>query len=714
MVKGRVEYTNRAFRQDSQEAMQDDIVRGLVELITNADDVYGESGGAIKVSLINTDNPDFPVSVMVSDSATGLNREGLERRLTKAGELNDEFVEGKASRGLLGRGAKDVAAFGFVKFETVKEGKYSWLIIDLDGETELCDDSKDASQELRARLGIESGQSGLTASIFVRKEILSKLPSGNKLFERLCNTAQLRDLTSRSTVQFDDQRKTRLTRQVKFDSPSSTVRLSKEITIPGFEKVAWLELSVLEQPGRTKAGEETPNGILVKSGKTIYQNSMFGKDSHPFATHITGFVIAEEINDIIRASDERGQSQLISRNRNGLIKNHEYTQALTRAVLAELDQLLDDLDSERGEGSGQGDSLTKALEDARKLVVRELNELLSEIDTETDGVVPFDDSELVIIPGKLYLAPNTSGTLTVQMKSGQEATVFSDVGTGVGLISVEPHSSGWRGHKRSDLNLVTTTLLVRAGGQNGLATLRVTVGSHTRVIEVLVREAGNVDAPVKLEFRPARASISPSRNRHLVLRAPLTQIDSKVEVTLTSDSEAALQQNEVTLRPTTDWRWVQALVSVSAGTKIGSARIQALADNGETAECELSIRDTGIFAGVDLDFKVVRGETPSARALAFNPEGVIEIRIQGDNEINKKVLGAYSKSENRHANEESPDARLMIAELLSRALAEYLVDRDAENRPALWVNADAQRYISQINNYAERFAKYFYAALRSD
>ena len=40
--KGQVKYTQRAFQQDASEAMKGDVLRALVELVTNADDALNE------------------------------------------------------------------------------------------------------------------------------------------------------------------------------------------------------------------------------------------------------------------------------------------------------------------------------------------------------------------------------------------------------------------------------------------------------------------------------------------------------------------------------------------------------------------------------------------------------------------------------------------------------------------------------------------------
>jgi hypothetical protein len=51
---GQIIYTGRAFRMDAQEAMGSDIVRGIIELVTNSDDAYersGTGGGKIWIGI---------------------------------------------------------------------------------------------------------------------------------------------------------------------------------------------------------------------------------------------------------------------------------------------------------------------------------------------------------------------------------------------------------------------------------------------------------------------------------------------------------------------------------------------------------------------------------------------------------------------------------------------------------------------------------------
>jgi hypothetical protein len=67
-LSGRIKYEERAFEQDAGLAMGGDIMRALVELITNADDAYGELDGDIVVSVNCTKGGANNISVMIMQS----------------------------------------------------------------------------------------------------------------------------------------------------------------------------------------------------------------------------------------------------------------------------------------------------------------------------------------------------------------------------------------------------------------------------------------------------------------------------------------------------------------------------------------------------------------------------------------------------------------------------------------------------------------------
>src|SRR5262245_17707939 len=111
---GRINYTGRAFHQDAMEAMRGDIVRGLIELITNCDDAYASltAGRRGKIIVEVEHRRNQPWLVTVRDRATGMTAATMKERLGRLGGRSSGFESGESRRGNLGRGAKDLAAFG--------------------------------------------------------------------------------------------------------------------------------------------------------------------------------------------------------------------------------------------------------------------------------------------------------------------------------------------------------------------------------------------------------------------------------------------------------------------------------------------------------------------------------------------------------------------------------------------------------------------------
>ena len=90
-------------------AMRGDIVRGLIELITNADDAYKDNDGKIRVEVDH--GRGRPWTVTVKDRATGLTRQEMKEKFGELAGRSSGFEHGEDVRGQLGRGVKDLVAF---------------------------------------------------------------------------------------------------------------------------------------------------------------------------------------------------------------------------------------------------------------------------------------------------------------------------------------------------------------------------------------------------------------------------------------------------------------------------------------------------------------------------------------------------------------------------------------------------------------------------
>ncbi|MEO0067941.1 MAG: hypothetical protein ABIK23_02260 [candidate division WOR-3 bacterium] len=194
-----LKHTPRYTRQNMERAMQGKIERGLVELITNSDDSYRnieETGknvsGVIEIEIERRRSK--PSIVIVRDFAEGMSREDMYKKLGALGGRTSGFEKGKPRRGLNGRGAKDVSAFGEVKFESIKDGHYNCLVIP---KTLKChfenENPEQATTEIREKLGILKGNGTV---VTIKVEPRFKIPSHEKLRQDFSRYYSLRDIFS--------------------------------------------------------------------------------------------------------------------------------------------------------------------------------------------------------------------------------------------------------------------------------------------------------------------------------------------------------------------------------------------------------------------------------------------------------------------------------------------------------------------------------------
>ena len=201
---GDLQYTARAFKQDSEDAMKGDVVRALIELITNADDAYNSKGGIIQIKLHKSESP-YQVKISVHDKATGLDADGLEKAFARLGDLNQKFVGDMGTRGLFGRGAKDVAALGKARFASIRAGKFSSLEIDpVKAKFNMEDINESPTKSAYEECLLKEGESGLTAELFVAT--IHRIPSATDMVTKLQSHVQLRDLLNRNEVFYFDER----------------------------------------------------------------------------------------------------------------------------------------------------------------------------------------------------------------------------------------------------------------------------------------------------------------------------------------------------------------------------------------------------------------------------------------------------------------------------------------------------------------------------
>lgn len=717
MKEGRVQYTANAFQQDADLAIKQDLVAALIELITNADDAYGSKPGPITITISKPDPKSGIVDVSVKDQARGLTPEELVEKFTVLGGENSQFLSGENSRGLLGRGAKDVAGLGSVTFAAIKDDIFTELTLTRDSKFRQEDELR-ATDEQRKILGLAPGENGLTATIHVDVDGLNiKLPKALKLIEKLSTHAQLRDLIGRRQVVFIDRRSKLAPTTLVYEKPKSTEILNETFQVTGYPGKVTLVLRRMDTYSKGALDAYSDHGILVRSGITIYENSGFGQHNHQSMGYISGELFAEDINRLIREHDKSGGKQtggrLIRRDRDGLVKEHPYTFELNKAVQSRLNPILEKISDETMSQGGQGENLTRALKDAAKALQKEVKEILEELDLGDSLNGETWSKPLIVIPPRLKIAPGETRILTVRAQGSPEAELeafLANEDSEKLLSLVLPTPTDWQPHTRLDASLAH--FKVTAGENLGDGKIAVHLKGESVQVDISVAEPSFSDPEVveQLQFKTSKAKIAPTKTRTLELRAPLHQCDEEVVIDY-EGVEILEAPKKVLLKPSAAGDWASALVKIKTTNNVGALTINARDSHGAEASAILNVEEGGPQGGDIFDFELVRGLDFAGRVSTSDIDGVLNVKVYTSHPAFAGVFGKYDESKKSYQREDTPEARKVLAEVLSRAIAEDFTVKQSLREPADFT--DGPRYFARCNELTERFLKAFNATLKS-
>ncbi|MFN8385663.1 MAG: hypothetical protein U0X92_04475 [Anaerolineales bacterium] len=419
-----LEATLRYKRQNMERAMKGDITRGLVELITNADDSYRDMAennkhpsGKIRIEIERRRKGQSKI-VVVRDRAGGMSREELFEKMGGLGRRTSGFEKGKKRRGLLGRGAKDVAAFGTVHFESIKNDEYNHLIIPhslkcrFDGDKPL-----KATSEIRERLHIPKGN-GTVVTIEVNSQFI--IPNHAKLVGDFSRYYSLRDIFSNSnrTVVMKDLSQNREDPLI-YKNPDGQIIFNEDFVVPSYPKaIAHLIIRKHETPF---SQERLPyrEGVLVKSSATIHDCTYFNLESEPLAWRFTGELRCDYIDQLILEYEDQEEAnpdspshppenptRLLDPSRDGLIGEHPFIQKLYKNGTDILRGFIDELKAteETKKRDVVDDNLNKKLKDLSKEVSKLFESKLRELE-EDETTTPLDESAIFALGAGLHIIP---------------------------------------------------------------------------------------------------------------------------------------------------------------------------------------------------------------------------------------------------------------------------------------------------------------------
>jgi hypothetical protein len=722
MKKIRVVYTGQGFEQDAGQAMGSDVVRGLIELVTNADDAYGKAVGEIRIEVHRPKSADDATVIAVRDNAIGLSTEAMERNFSTLGGDLSGFAAGESKRGLFGRGSKDTAWFGKTVFESIHEGIYTELVLNRDGSGTV--DHRASTPSDHSRLNIKSGTNGLSASMHVYPQYAT-VADGARLVQRLSTHVQLRALLQRQSVLLVENRSGRkTTHPIKWDPPLSDTIFEDTIPIPDYGVSCKLTLRKLRQRIEGPVNEYSITGIAIRGSRTTYMNTFFELSGYGTGL-LCGELECTAIDDLIRQYDKSAKGsgkdkvdlknpfRIIRRDRDGLARNHPFAQALARLVVERVRPILDSLEPEQREGGSK--QLKKDLSQIASLLGSLIREDLGEDEDDVGGIgKPTREKPITVIPPTLRGRVGTSRTLTVLIHAetiGGGSLSASTTDSAVNILGAPsqpvPHKT-FVGTVVSQLRLelrelgTTDVMIWLTDQRESRASATVLVHDDARPDEI---------PPAGLEWKNFSMSVTVGKERNLTLRAPaeLAPTGSMgVTVEMTGETVELLQ--EACVLELTTRGWLEGKIRVR-GVKLGKPCTVTARAKGQIETGRITTTLPSPVSGFNFDIRLVDRAEGSTRGVVTTEESGRVLLLFARHPALADHLGRL-RTDGTYANERQAAARAVLAEAISAVVSDFVLRIDVDREPSLY--SDVDMILQRRNSLFHRYIQLLVKVLRAE
>ncbi len=460
MVSSRkLQYADRVAIQQADQAIRKDVMRALVEIITNANDSYSrleQAGGVSSGEMIIEVMRKHRNSVIrVRDFAEGMTDRRMDKVVGTYGEATSGLKEDQRVRGMWGRGLKDsIFGLGYGHVRSFKGTRfYSCSLLLKDGvPTFELDDPIPATRELREKYGIPEGNGTLIEIIVSRDDV--KMPQYNNLRNYLQRHFELRPIMSspnRRIILRDMASgvKIRQENELSYRSPIGEKALEESLQIEGYPAEAKLEVyrSNIQLSTRGEEGDYADGGLLVISRDIVISLTMLKFENDPYAGYFYGSISCDYLHDLLK-NDE----PVLTATRDGINWTHPFAKALKLAVESKLEPLVQ---AEREHAiQDEQTKLDKKLRKKLDRALHELNtiataELRDQRDTEKKKI-ELPESGMGFFPERMYVQTGQTAALILRVaatesgKMNSTATIISsstEVIVATPLVTFKPHKT---------------------------------------------------------------------------------------------------------------------------------------------------------------------------------------------------------------------------------------------------------------------------------
>ena len=721
----KLEIEPRYFLQTAGRAMKGDIVRGLVELITNADDSYGEiefrrlkTSGEISIYVERRRNKN--TTVTVKDRAEGMELEEMVHKLKRVGGITSKFLETKGfkTRGLMGRGSKECVIFGSLTFKSIKNNVYSELLLKKPAHF-IPIDERPATEFDRIKLNIPRGNGTI---VILEVDSRFRIPNHKFLVDNLPKYYSLRDIFAspqRKLKLHDSSKlKSRNDRLVYVAKEGSPV-LDEVFEVPGYPK-SEARINILKTSERIKAESNSPyweGGVLIKSNHAIHGVTGFARDieNNPYFEHYFGRIRCPYIDQLAieyELKEKQGiphstanPSRIIDPLRSeGLTADHPFTKALYGEAKRRIKILLK---------KDEEEATTKTKEIENRKTTKRLKRLATEVskfiknrtenldDIEEENYL--DDSDIpsggiMIIPRGLRIPIGEMKKFYVYVKPvSQQPERQIELFTESKAILLNSDVEGLleRSH-----GVFHSSFSVMGMDYADNIKIKVSWSGIEKYVTVSVVKKEEVHPNVKdFAFEKSKYKVRKGKQKEILILANWPGfVHGEVECQVTSNSEEFI---DFTGKKT---KLKHAIFDDGSEIAMGKLKIFGKKTGGPTILKTILQQQeitTKVFVippkelGHDIEIKVVNEPLGEQRAVW---DGNL-LKIAGNHKSVQRYLGPAPK----FSGQDSIHFRLLLAELIASSVANRILELNSHKNIREFEELDVSSFISKHRRYMNEF-----------
>lgn len=545
MERGIIEADKRHIVRRIKTTIQGNVMRALVELITNADDSYirlegsNHNNGIIEILY----RKEGRIGIFaIRDHAEGMSLEDIRCSFKKYGSATSGMKTGEKVRGYFGQGAKDaLASMIDGKICTFKDDTFveCRIFIEKGDPIYEIDEPKPATQELRETHEISGN--GTIAYFKADPQKTSRVPQFKTVHQELANNYLLRKImtnSKRKIILLD--KNTGKARRLRYKMPKGQEILSEDFVI-SYERYGRFPIHISIWRAKvelTQTGDDRVGGLLLVDDENVVLGiSLFKYDNEPLSARFFGEVRIGRFRTLLD-----GEEAVLSEERDGLISRHPFSQKFISEIEKRIEMKIKE------------EKLRKQKEDLSKIDkeetarYRKAFSILNDIaEVEVQAVINLGEKltdEISDPPDGFCLYPS-SAQMTVGKHYGFELRINTDI--------VPPGSIVKATSSNSKIHIMTPEIKILP--ENGLKILRkyITVEGREPNIEGSIHAStGNKVSEAKvyvvpekelllsegMAFQPESLTLHPNQIRKVYLLVYVKMIEGGSNIRIVPDNES--------------------------------------------------------------------------------------------------------------------------------------------------------------------------------